>query len=128
VCHNSPGLEDAPKYTYSSWYVGPTPGATMDFRQLVHRIHACKELTRPYVVNGVFLGTPYPVTYDTVGFPSFKGGVSECTKCHGANNTAWKQPAAEEHFFVQTYNGSESCAVCHGPGREYSVEIVHKVR
>ena len=154
VCHNAPGLEDGPKYTYASWYVRPTPGATMDFRTLAHRVHAGKELSRPYEVNGVFLGVPYPVTYDTVGFPSFKGGVSECTKCHGATNTAWKEPAprshplaptpvrtwaavcsschdsaaAETHFFVQSYNGSESCAVCHGPGKEFSVELSHKVR
>lgn len=154
VCHNAPGVEDGPKYTYAAWYVRPTPGTTMDFRTLAHRIHAGKELSRPYEVNGVFLGTPYPVTYDTVGFPSFKGGVSECTKCHGANNTAWKQPAArshplsptpvrtwaaacsschdsvgaETHFFVQSYNGNESCSVCHGPGKEFSVELSHKVR
>ncbi|MBL8924230.1 MAG: sigma 54-interacting transcriptional regulator [Myxococcaceae bacterium] len=154
TCHNSPGVEDGPKFTYSAWFVGATPGATMDFRTLLHRVHAGKELSRPYVVNGVFLGTPYTVTYDTIGFPSFKGGVSECTKCHGATNTAWKQPAershplspvavrtwasvcsschdsaaAEAHFFVQTYNGNESCAVCHGPGKEFSVELSHKVR
>jgi hypothetical protein len=154
VCHNAPGVEDGPKFTYSAWFVGATPGATMDFRTLLHRVHAGKELSRPYVVNGVFLGTPYTVTYDTIGFPSFKGGVSECTKCHGATNTAWKQPAprshplspvsvrtwasvcsschdsaaAEAHFFVQTYNGNESCAVCHGPGKEFSVELSHKVR
>ncbi|MEK7412841.1 MAG: hypothetical protein AAB263_05950, partial [Planctomycetota bacterium] len=97
VCHNSPGVEDGPKFSYSSWFVGATPGATMDFRTVLHRAHAGKELSRPYVVNGVFLGTPYSVTYDTVGFPSFKGGVSECTKCHGATNTAWKQPAARSH-------------------------------
>lgn len=154
LCHNAPGLEDGPKYTYSAWYVRPTPGVTMDFRQLAHRVHAGKELRRPYEVNGVFLGVPYPVTYDSVGFPSFVGGVSECTKCHGPGNTAWQEPqtqthplaaapkrdwaevcsschdseAADSHFFVQTNNGSESCSVCHGRGRENSVEVVHKVR
>lgn len=154
ACHSAPGVEDGPKFTFAAWYVRPTPGATMDFRTLAHRIHAGKELSRPYEVNGVFLGTPYPVTYDTVGFPSFKGGVSECTKCHGANNNAWKEPAprshpleptpvrtwaavcsschdsaaAETHFFVQSYNGGESCSVCHGPGKEFSVELSHKVR
>jgi predicted CXXCH cytochrome family protein len=154
TCHNSSGTEDGPKFTYASWFVGPTPAVSMDFRQLLHRVHAGKELSRPYAVNGVFLGNAYTVTYDSVGFPSFKGGVSECTKCHGPTNTAWKQPAerthplaptpvrtwavtcgschdsaaAEAHFFVQSYNGNESCAVCHGPGRESSVELVHKVR
>ncbi len=154
LCHNAPGVEDGPKYTFASWYVTATPGATMDFRQLVHRIHAGKELTKPYVVNGVFLGTPYPISYENVGFPSFLGGVSECTKCHGAANTAWQEPAprshpmapapvrtwevacsschdsdaARAHFYVQSALGSESCTVCHGKGREYSVEVSHKVR
>ncbi len=154
LCHNSPGLEDGPKYSYASWYVTGTPGASMDFRSLLHRVHAGKELTKPYVVNGVFLGTPYPVSYETVGFPSFKGGVSECTKCHGATNTAWQEPAArthplapgpvrtwavtcgschdstdaQTHFLVQSWAGDESCGVCHGKGREYSVAVSHKVR
>jgi hypothetical protein len=154
LCHNVPGVEDGPKFTFSSWYVGPTPGVSMDFRSLLHRVHAGRELKQPYVVNGVFLGTPYPVTYETVGFPSFKGGVAECSKCHGAGSTTWQEPvlrshpmapmpvrswavscgschdsiAAEAHYFVQTYNGNESCAVCHGKGREYSVESSHKVR
>jgi len=154
LCHNAPGVEDGPKFTYSAWYVRPTPGVTMDFRTLAHRIHAGKELREPYEVNGVFLGTPYPVSYNNVGFPSFVGGVSECTKCHGTGNTAWQEPAprshplasqpvrtwaaacgschdstnAENHFFVQTYQGQESCAVCHGKGKEHSVEVSHKVR
>jgi OmcA/MtrC family decaheme c-type cytochrome len=154
MCHSAPGVEDAPKYSYSTWYVGPTPKVTMDFRQLLHKLHAGKELSRPYEVNGVFLGTAYPVTYEEIGFPSLTGGVAECTKCHGANNQAWKQPAershplapkpvrtwamacgschdskpAETHYWVQTWNGDESCDVCHGPGKEYSVEVSHKVR
>ena len=154
LCHSAPGVEDGPKYTYDSWYVRPTSGATMSFRELAHRIHAGNKLSRPYEVNGVFLGTPYPVSYQTVGFPSFVGGVAECTKCHGPGNTAWQEPAprvhplapvpvrtwaaacgschdsraAQTHFFLQTSNGFESCAVCHGRGRELSVEVSHKVR
>lgn len=154
LCHNAPGAEDGPKFTYASWYVRPTPGVTVDFRTLAHRIHAGKELSQPYETNGVFLGTPYPVSYNKVGFPSFVGGVAECTKCHGPGNTAWQEPAprahplapvpvrtwaaacgschdsatAQTHFFLQTANGAESCAVCHGKDRENSVELSHKAR
>ena len=82
------------------------------------------------------------------------GGVAECTKCHGPGNTAWQEPAprvhplapvpvrtwaaacgschdsatAQTHFFLQTANGAESCAVCHGKDRENSVELSHKAR
>jgi hypothetical protein len=158
LCHATPGAEDAPKYSFASWYVGPTPGVTMDFRTLLHKVHRGKELAKAstFTVNGVFLGIPYPVTYVDVGFPAQEGGTKNCTVCHGAGNDTWKEPAdrdhpttlvaptrewravcgachdsdaASAHIEVQTSSGGEeSCPVCHGVGREQSVELVHKVR
>jgi hypothetical protein len=82
-------------------------------------------------------------------------GVGNCATCHGTS-TAWQEPAprdhpmgqdlptrswratcgschdsdaAAAHIDVQTSAmGQESCAVCHGPGRELDVVLVHKVR
>lgn len=154
-CHGLPGMEDGPKSTFPTWYVGPTPGAGMEFRSLIHKIHAGKELAKGdlFEVNGVFLGVPYRVKYDEIGFPDMPGGVKDCAKCHGATSTAWKEPAARAHpeagpvrawkvacaschdsdaanahIELNTYVGWESCAVCHGPGRDQAVEIAHKVR
>jgi hypothetical protein len=152
-CHAVSGLEDGPKYSFSSWYVGPTPGATMDFRTLLHRVHMGEELSKgsSYVVNGVFLGVPYPVRYDEVVFPA-TGGAASCATCHG--NDTWHAPAdrahpsaasltrtwrgacgschdsdaAAAHFDVQTPGGMESCEICHGAGREEDVAKVHETR
>jgi hypothetical protein len=157
-CHATPGAEDGAKYAFASWYVGPTPGVTMDFRTLLHKAHMGKELANAstYVVNGIFLGAPYPVTYDEVGFPAMNGGTKNCALCHGDGNDAWKAPVDRDHptafvapvrewravcgachdsddslahIEVQTsLAGEESCGVCHGDGADWSVEVVHKVR
>jgi hypothetical protein len=94
-------------------------------------------------------------TYEDIVFPSMSQGVGNCVTCHGTS-TAWEEPAPREHFEgqdvptrawravcgschdseaaaahidVQTSAlGQESCAVCHGPGRELDVTLVHKVR
>lgn len=154
ACHAAPGVEDAPKYNFATWYIPETRGETMDFRRLAHRIHSGGALKKPYQVNGVFLGTPYIADFNEIAFPALVGGVAECTKCHGADNTAWQEPAprsqplspvpvkswipacgschdspaAEAHFMVQAPGGNEACAVCHGRGRDYAVDLMHKVR
>jgi hypothetical protein len=153
-CHASPGMEDGPKYTFSSWYVGPTPGASMDFRSLLHKVHMGKELAKAesYVVNGVFLGIPYEVHAEGE-FPSMPGAAKDCTKCHG-NSSSWKEPATRDHPLAsgtptqvwteacgschdsdeatahigsQTSNGVETCQICHGIGREFTVEASHHI-
>jgi hypothetical protein len=157
LCHASPGVEDAPLYSFNGWYIGPTPGVTMDFRTLLHKIHMGKELANAstYAVNGVFLGVAYPVHVDEIGFPAMAGGVSSCTTCHGAINTAWREPAGRNHpvatiALVRTWravcgschdadaveahisimtapDGVESCDICHGATGEWSVQRLHKV-
>jgi len=54
-------------------------------------------------------------------------------------NTAWQQPttracitchdAADSaaHAAANTYNGTETCSVCHGPGAVFEVETVHNI-
>jgi OmcA/MtrC family decaheme c-type cytochrome len=95
------------------------------------------------------------VTFEEIAFPAMPRGTQECAKCHGTS-TAWEDPAprnhpagqalptrswratcgachdsdaAAAHIDVQTsLTGQESCAVCHGPGRDLDVTVVHKVR
>jgi hypothetical protein len=154
VCHATPGMEDGPKYTFAAWYVPPTPGVTMDFRSLLHKVHMGKELSKKdeFSMIGVFLGKPYVVTVEDKGFTAMPGGVSDCAVCHGTS-TAWQQPtrrahpeqsvpvrtwtagcngchdsdAAGAHMSLETYLGVEACETCHGPGREFSVEVSHRV-
>jgi OmcA/MtrC family decaheme c-type cytochrome len=157
ACHSTSGLEDAAPYSFDGWYVPKTPGVTMDFRTLLHKVHMGKELASAssYVVDGVFLGTAYPVSYGEIGFPSMPGEASNCAACHGDGNAAWHAPAprvsngsatpvrdwraacgschdsspATAHIDVQTaLSGVESCDVCHGEDKTWSVELAHKVR
>lgn len=116
-----------------------------------------RELTQgaAYEVIGVFLGVPYPVTYDDVGFPRKPGGVSKCTACHNPASDGWKLPASLVHpsapltparswalacrschdsalagVHVEgqtTVSGAESCQVCHGLDDDVSVEKAHFV-
>lgn len=93
-------------------------------------------------------------TYEEVEFPRLDGGTSACAACHGADNEAWKVPADRDHpdgqdvstqvwrvtcnschdsaevtahIEAQTSpSGGESCALCHGDGKEYAVEKMHR--
>lgn len=91
--------------------------------------------------------------YGEVVFPALPGAAANCTMCHGVSEL-WKAPtdrnhptaqnvpvrewgytcgachdstAAQAHIAVQTsVSGYESCAVCHGEGKDWAVEKMHK--
>lgn len=105
------------------------PAASIELGPMVHRIHAGPGLAHPAVIYG-FSG---PVDFSTVGYP---GELNNCTACH--TGTGWQQPttractschdndAARAHAALETApDGTEACAVCHGPGRNEAVELVH---
>jgi len=152
-CHSIAGYEDGQKARFAAWYTGFTPGVSTEFRSLVHKAHMGKELTRPYQVIGVFLGVPYPVSYDEVEFPR-PGGAANCESCHVAGSTAWQDPVARNHPASSirtrswsiacgschdseltgahmdsqtTSTGLETCRVCHGSDDDLSVAKVHFV-
>ena len=159
ACHGTAGSEDRSIITAAN--APPTPGVTINFRTMLHKIHMGEELANAssYTVVG-FGSSSYPNnftphTYGEVVFPAFPAGVQDCAKCHGASNDAWTLPgdrnhpteqgrpvlawgftcgachdstAATAHLEVMTsVGGSESCATCHGEGREWDVRVVHKV-
>lgn len=158
VCHGASGTEDRPQYVAGN--APATEGAIISFRTMLHKIHMGKDLANAssYTLVGfgsaAFPNNFTPHTYGEVGFPALPGGVSNCTICHGADNTSWLEPSnrnhptdqgspvlrwtavcaachdgtdAQAHIEVQTSSsGAESCGVCHGPGKDWSVERVHK--
>ena len=95
------------------------------------------------------------LSFGEVEFPAMPDGVKDCASCHGGSN-AWKAPAdrshptaatqparawavacgschdssaAAAHLDVMTSSlGQESCAVCHGAGRELDTTLVHAIR
>jgi hypothetical protein len=152
-CHSIPGYEDGQKARFATWYTGYTPGVSTEFRSLIHKAHMGKDLSSSYQVIGVFLGVPYPVSYDEVEFPR-PGGAANCQSCHVAGSTAWQEPVARNHPASSmrtrswsiacgschdseldgvhmdtqtTASGFESCRVCHGTDDDLSVAKVHFV-
>lgn len=150
LCHGVAGNEDWPRY--GTTVAGQdTTGVTIDFRGMLHKIHMGEELANAetYTVLG---NSASAHQYGEVVFPA-TGRAMACTKCHGDSEN-WFAPSAREHpdqalptrpwrsacgachdsdsagahFDAMTSGGTESCAVCHGEGTEFSVEIVHKIR
>jgi len=116
---------------------------SIDFRTMIHKIHAGEELERGYKIgNADFSDVSYP------------GILSNCTACHVnsgeqlpskgvasvANPKGFINPAppdtaactschdskvASSHALANTTGQGESCAACHGPSGDFSVNKVH---
>jgi OmcA/MtrC family decaheme c-type cytochrome len=158
MCHSTAGSEDWPLYnppsTPPTTPAGATPGVTIDFRTMLHKIHRGAELANAstYTVAG---NSGAASTYAEVGYPAMPGGTKHCTTCHGSDNTAWQTPAvrkhpsqttptrawravcgschdsdgATAHFNLMTdAGGLEACEACHGDGADNSVTLKHKNR
>ncbi|MBI5293364.1 MAG: OmcA/MtrC family decaheme c-type cytochrome [Chloroflexi bacterium] len=147
LCHNPTGTDEARRPAEAM------PPTSINFRVLIHRLHRGEEANNPLVVYG-FGGRP--IDFGNVIFPGnlaacqtchvagtyglpLPGGVqpttvtqagkvisttlpirSVCTACHDST-------AASGHVELQTTgSGIETCAVCHGAGREFDVTKVHR--
>jgi OmcA/MtrC family decaheme c-type cytochrome len=152
-CHSLAGAEDLPTYANST--VPATTGTTIDFRNMLHKVHMGQDVAdaSSYAVVG---SDGNPANWAGVVFPSMPGGVLNCFTCHGDDNQNWKVPADRDYPTGQTPtvhewasacaschaaegvtahidantapNGAEACIVCHGPGKEEAVDVVHKPR
>jgi hypothetical protein len=155
LCHGSAGAEDRPRYVAGGAppTTGVTISFRTMLHK-IHMGEGLANAST-YTVDGFGSGS-YPNNYTAhhygeIAFPAMPGGVQNCVKCHG--NEAWHVPAershpaqdvpirrwtvvcgachdstdAQSHIAVQTdAAGSESCGVCHGEGRDWSVERMHK--
>ncbi|MBI4819643.1 MAG: OmcA/MtrC family decaheme c-type cytochrome [Deltaproteobacteria bacterium] len=129
TCHNSTATDVARRP------IGQGAPESVDFRVLIHRIHAGAQLPSVkaggrYVVYG-FGAAAYD--FSEVRFPKkidycqschleesyFEPSAAVCTSCH--DGTATKAHAELE----TTPSGAEACAVCHGPERAFAVEGLH---
>ncbi len=154
LCHGTAGSEDRPQYVAGSAPAtsGVTINFRTMLHK-IHRGEELANAST-YTVNGFGSGA-YPnnytsYTYEEIVFPAMPGGVKQCDKCHGSSE-AWQSPAARDHadqtsptlvwyaactschdstavdahVNLMTYSGVESCDVCHGSDKEFSVERVH---
>jgi hypothetical protein len=143
-CHGVVGFEDAPPTTTTD----ATPQLTFNFRTFLHKVHMGEELANASTfMSGSFAEIVFPAMPEP--------GARACATCHGASNTAWKEPADRAHAAQTTpaknwkavcnschdstaatahmdanttSGGTETCGTCHGAGQIFSVETVHKAR
>jgi OmcA/MtrC family decaheme c-type cytochrome len=119
ACHGTAGSEDRPRYVAGN--APATDTTSIDFRQMLHRIHHGHEMANgsTWLVNG-FSSAAYPnnytsFTYEHIGFPALDGGTRNCATCHGTS-TAWQAPVARNHpteQVVKTRSWGVSCGSCH---------------
>jgi OmcA/MtrC family decaheme c-type cytochrome len=120
-------------------------GQTIDFRTFIHRIHTGEEMTRKYQIGSAnYNEVRYPGdrrncntchvndsqqlpldeglrnVNDPAGFmTSVPPTTAACTSCHDTKS-------ATAHAAVNTDpKQGESCAVCHGPSADFSVNKAH---
>jgi OmcA/MtrC family decaheme c-type cytochrome len=129
MCH-MPGATDAARRP-----AGAPPPESIDMKVMVHKIHRGEGLPSlqeggSYVIYG------YGNTPHDFGHVRYPAPANDCSMCH-EDGTAWKPSTAVctschdgaatlAHAELNTSaSGIESCAVCHAPGREFSVEAAH---
>ena len=118
LCHGAAGSEDLA--TYVAPGAPSTPGTTVSFRTLLHRIHRGNELAQPHAVVSQ-TGSPPPDDwasndYSQVFFPAQPGGTRDCARCHGDTNAAWLEPTPLEHPTASLADAQAwrlACVGCH---------------
>ena len=92
ACHGVAATGDRPQYVAAN--APATDGVTINFRELIHKVHMGADLEHPeeYVVNGFGAGA-YPnnftsLTFEHVVFPALPDGVKACATCHGESSEA----------------------------------------
>jgi OmcA/MtrC family decaheme c-type cytochrome len=113
LCHTA-GAED-------SNLLGSTPGITIDFRVLIHRLHTGRHL--PSVLGVAtnpdgsrnYAATPQPyivagVDFSSVGFPAWPQGLVAMPRDQGYSALSQTNKAKEDEI----RKGPSNCAVCHG--------------
>lgn len=143
LCHN-PNQTDVARRPQDQ-----LPAESVDFKLMIHRIHSGEELHNEYTVYG-FGNVAH--NYNEVRYPTDR---RNCTVCHNAGtfligSTAGRLPTVTPrsplnptppisaacvgchdgaetlaHVAVNSSPFGESCAVCHGEGRDFAVSRVH---
>jgi len=123
---------------------------TVNFKDMIHRIHTGKELNRPYMVNGnndfaevLFPGNrrkctichlegTYLVPLPEAAAPTVIDNtftVTEILPTRAACNSCHDHLLSDIHAVLMSDvdQGVETCAVCHGEGRDAAVQDVHRL-
>ena len=151
LCHNPSHTDEEKRKAVN----GPMPPENVHYKRLIHRIHTGINAGEPFIVYGGPPAKPGPIDLSDIRFPgdrrncvSVTCGSQRAAAAGGAiadpySSSRWNpQSHSTDHqrlhrsphqrnrqAHVETLtasNGQESCVVCHGVGREFSVEKVHR--
>ena len=117
MCHGNAATGDRPQYVAPN--APATDGVTVNFREMLHKIHAGADLYNAdtYTVVGFGLPFLYPNNFSTHGyeavhFPAMPSGVQDCATCHGETSIAWTEPDDRGHPTEQDTGVQEWTIVC----------------
>jgi OmcA/MtrC family decaheme c-type cytochrome len=143
ICHN-PVNSDVSRRPAAE-----APEESVSFQRMIHRIHTGEELDQDFTIYGFGSAA---INFNEIRFP---GDRRNCMKCHVAGSYQLPAPEktvpvvtkrdyyspmqsaaaaclgchdtldATAHAYVNTAPFGESCAACHGVGREFAVDSVH---
>ncbi|HEY7319175.1 MAG TPA: OmcA/MtrC family decaheme c-type cytochrome [Candidatus Binatia bacterium] len=152
MCHNASQTDQEKRKAAN----GPMPPENVHYKRLIHRIHTGINAGEPFVVYGGPPAKPGPVDLSDIRFPGDRRNCTKChvpganepplpagllpTLIPQADGSTKAIPpitsaciachtkeTAKAHVETLTAsNGQESCVVCHGVGREFAVEKVHR--
>jgi len=152
MCHNA-NHTDGEKRKKAK---GPMPAENVHYKRLIHRIHTGRNLGEPFIIYGGPQAAPVPVDFGDIRFPGDRRNCQKChepganelplpsgvlptfmpqadgsvkplspimSACVGCHT---REPA-KAHMEAQIASvGRESCVVCHGRGREFAVDKMHR--
>lgn len=120
LCHGASGTEDLPRYVAAN--APETRGLSVEFRNLLHRIHRGVQLSDVSFRVAIPGPAPYPDNFQLAeyhGFstlPSFPDRTLDCARCHGADNLAALLPDERTHPSAQLLPlqiWRPACSGCH---------------
>jgi len=152
MCHNS-AQTDGDKRKAAK---GPEPAENVHYKRLIHRIHTGAKLGESWIIYGGTPAKPGPIEFGDIRFPGDRRNCLKChlpganepplpegllatmipqkdgsvraiqsitSACIGCHT---KEPAKLHMDTMTASNGQESCVTCHGVGRTFAVEKVHR--
>jgi len=111
-CHNTTAADTAgaPRFQGTTNVLADT----IDFRHIIHKIHAGDQLSEPYVLGGF----PLPTVANPGGTPNDFGAVryprelTDCEACHTSRN--WVLPLTASPAYAPSTSALMSCGVAGG--------------
>ena len=152
MCHSAAQTDaDKRKTAY-----GPLPPENVHYKRLIHRIHTGAAAGEFLIIYGGTPAKPGPIEMGDVRFPGDRRNCVKChvpganepplpagllptlipqkdgsvkaiqpitSACIGCHT---KEPATIHMDTMANMNGQEACVTCHGVGRAFAVEKVHR--